>query len=141
HLPSRRGIIVDLMVDSADKFVGFMGQAAGAKEYFRFAGDNGKVLHLALDIGGVAAYVEELGNDMDTSAIAKPHVQLHLNTDDPLSMSKKLVAAGAKELKKCEKQFWGALCGQYLDPFGQIWSVSNSTQDLHDVPPELARKI
>ncbi|CAN0520980.1 unnamed protein product [Laminaria digitata] len=97
------------MVDSADKFVGFMGQAAGAEEYFRFAGDNGKVMHLALDIGGVAAYVEELGNDMDTSAIAKPHVQLHLNTDDPLSMSKKLVDAGAKELKKCEKQFWGAL--------------------------------
>lgn len=31
--------------------------------------------------------------------------------------------------------------GQYLDPFGQIWSVSNSTKDLHDVPPELARKI
>ena len=105
----RQGIIVDLMVDSADKFVAFMGQAAGSKEYFRVNGDNGKVLHLALDIDGVAAYVEELGNDMDTGAIGKPHVRLHLNSDDPLSTAQKLVAAGAKELTKCEKQFWGAL--------------------------------
>ena len=100
---------MDLMVDSADKFVAFMGQAAGSKEYFRVNGDNGKVLHLALDIDGVAAYVEELGNDMDTGAIGKPHVRLHLNSDDPLSTAQKLVAAGAKELTKCEKQFWGAL--------------------------------
>lgn len=28
-----------------------------------------------------------------------------------------------------------------MDPFGQIWSVSNSTNELHDVPAELARKI
>lgn len=28
-----------------------------------------------------------------------------------------------------------------MDPFGQIWSVSNSTNALHDVPAELARKI
>lgn len=31
--------------------------------------------------------------------------------------------------------------GQYLDPFGQIWSISNATKTIHDVPKELARKI
>lgn len=32
--------------------------------------------------------------------------------------------------------------GVYKDPFGQIWSVSNSsTGHLEDVPKELARKI
>ena len=28
-----------------------------------------------------------------------------------------------------------------MDPFGQIWSVSNSTNTIEDVPKELARKI
>ncbi|CAN0428393.1 unnamed protein product, partial [Ectocarpus sp. 12 AP-2014] len=36
HPPTRRGIIVNVMVESADKFVDFMGKAAKAKEYFRF---------------------------------------------------------------------------------------------------------
>ena len=78
------------------------------QEYFRFPGENGKLLHLALDIGGVALYLEELGNNMDTGAISKPHVRLHLNTDDPAGLVAKLLEHGAKELTKCEKQFWGA---------------------------------
>lgn len=97
------------MVENADKFVDFMGKAAGCKEYFRFAGENGKVLHLALDIDGVATYVNELGNDMDTGEIATPHVRLNLNSDDPIGMAEKMVKAGAKELTKCKEQFWGAL--------------------------------
>lgn len=97
------------MVDSADKFVDFIGKAAGAKEYFRFAGENGKVMHLAVDIDGITAYVEELGNNMDTGAVKTPHVRLHLNSDDPVGMGEKLVKGGAKELTKCEEQFWGAL--------------------------------
>lgn len=32
--------------------------------------------------------------------------------------------------------------GVYMDPFGQIWSVSNSSSGtLEDVPKELARKV
>ncbi len=65
-------------------------------------------MHLALDIAGVAVYVEELGNNMDTGAITKPHVRLHLNTDDPAAAAAKLLEHGAKELTKCEEQFWGA---------------------------------
>lgn len=96
------------MVEDADKFVGYMTKAAGSKEYFRSAGDNGKILHLALDVDGVATYVEELGNNMDTKTITTPHVRLHLNCDDPVAVSEKMMKAGAKELSKCEKQFWGA---------------------------------
>lgn len=31
--------------------------------------------------------------------------------------------------------------GEYMDPFGLIWCVSNSTNPLQDVPEELARKV
>lgn len=99
---------MDLMVEDADKFVDFMSKTTEAKEYFRFAGDNGKVMHLALDIDGVSAYVEELGNNMDKSEVATPHVRLHVNTDDPMALAEKLLKAGAKEVNKCEEQFWGS---------------------------------
>lgn len=97
------------MVENGDKFVGFMSSTLGAKEYFRLAGDSGKILHLALDIDGVAVYAEELGNAFDTGTSKKPHVKLHLNCDDPLSVADGLLKAGATELAKCEKQFWGAM--------------------------------
>ncbi|CAM9853770.1 unnamed protein product, partial [Ectocarpus fasciculatus] len=181
HPPTRRGIIVDVMVESADKFVDFMGKTTKAKpaccigfrltdgrgvalsrhsrtsnqaapyihhhrgspmqEYFRFPDEDGKIMHLAVDIDGVALYVEELGNKMDTGAISTPHARLHLNTDDPAGVGAKLVEHGAKELTKMAEQFWGATYGVYQDPFGQIWSVSNSTNTIEDVPKELARKI
>ncbi|CAN0541713.1 unnamed protein product, partial [Ectocarpus sp. 12 AP-2014] len=95
-------------------------------------------MHLAIDIGGVALYVEEVGNKMDTGAISTPHGRLHLNTDDPTCVGAKLVEHGAKELTKMAEQFWGATFGVYQDPFGQIWSVSNSTNTIEDVPKELA---
>ncbi|CAN0506602.1 unnamed protein product, partial [Ectocarpus sp. 12 AP-2014] len=111
------------------------------QEYFRFPDEDGKIMHLAIDIGGVALYVEEVGNKMDTGAISTPHGRLHLNTDDPAGVGAKLVEHGAKELTKMAEQFWGATFGVYQDPFGQIWSVSNSTNTIEDVPKELARKI
>ncbi|CBN76982.1 glyoxalase family protein [Ectocarpus siliculosus] len=141
HPPTRRGIIVNVMVESADKFVDFMGKTTKAKEYFRFPDEDGKIMHLAIDVGGVALYVEELGNKMDTGAISTPHARLHLNTDDPIGVGAKLVEHGAKELTKMAEQFWGATFGVYQDPFGQIWSVSNSTNTIEDVPKELARKV
>lgn len=65
-------------------------------------------MHLSLDIGGVALYVEELGNNFDKANVTAPHVRLHLNCDDPVAMAAKLVEHGAKEITKCEEQFWGA---------------------------------
>lgn len=65
-------------------------------------------MHLALDMDGVAMYVEEVGNKMDAGGITTQHARLHLNTDDPVPVAAKLVEHGAEELTKTEKQFWGA---------------------------------
>ncbi|CAN0329783.1 unnamed protein product, partial [Scytosiphon promiscuus] len=94
------------------------------QEYFRYAGEDGKVMNLALDVDGVALWVEEIGNHMDNGDISTQHARLHLHTDDPVSVSAKLMEHGAKELTKMEKQFWGAVYGAYKDPFGLIWSVA-----------------
>ncbi|CAM9669072.1 unnamed protein product [Scytosiphon promiscuus] len=141
HPPSRRGIIVDLVVEKADDVVEFMSKAIGAKEYFRYAGEDGKVMNLALDVDGVALWVEEIGNHMDNGDISTQHARLHLHTDDPVSVSAKLMEHGAKELTKMEKQFWGAVYGAYKDPFGLIWSVAKPSTALHDVPKELEQKV
>lgn len=66
-------------------------------------------MHLSIDIDGVAMYIEEIGNSFDKAGISEPHVRLHLNCDDPVATGAKLVEQGAKELTKCEKQFWGAV--------------------------------
>lgn len=65
-------------------------------------------MHEALDLDNVTLLVEEFGNSM-YQGDQKPHVRMHLHTDDPLALAEKLHSAGAKTLNKCEKQFWGSM--------------------------------
>lgn len=86
----------------------FLGKVVGAREYFRAVDEScGKVWHEALDLDNVCLMAEEFGHSMYHGE-PKPHVRLHLNMDDPVSVAEKLVKAGAKTLNKCEPQFWGS---------------------------------
>ncbi|CAM9577823.1 unnamed protein product [Sphacelaria rigidula] len=97
-------------------------------------------MHLALDMGGVSMFVVEVGHSMYKGA-EKAHARLHLNVEDPMSVAEKMVKAGCKTITKCEKQFWGSIYGEFEDPFGLVWSVSDTTTPIEDVPKELQSKL
>lgn len=105
--PPRRGIRVEVVVEDADKYDGFIGKATGAQSYFRTKDPNGKVWHEALDVDNVTLLLEEFGNSM-YHGDQVPHVRLHLTMDDPTDTAEKLKKAGAKTFNECELQFWGA---------------------------------
>lgn len=49
-------------MDSTDKVKETMNKTIGAREYFRASDANNKIMHLALDVGGVSMYLEEIGH-------------------------------------------------------------------------------
>ena len=48
------------------------------------------------------------------------------------------IAAGAKELKPVEDQFYGDRSGTLTDPFGHVWTIATHKEDIE--PEELNRR-
>jgi PhnB protein len=64
---------------------------------------------------------------------------MHLQVSDVDSLASRLVAAGAKEVRPVKDQFYGERSGQFVDPYGYTWVIS---QKIEDVPPsELQRRF
>jgi PhnB protein len=64
-------------------------------------------------------------------------VNLMLYVEQVDRVFKQAVAAGAKELRPVQNQFYGDRSGTLEDPFGHIWIVSTHVED---VSPEEMRK-
>jgi PhnB protein len=53
--------------------------------------------------------------------------------EDVDTVLKRAMAAGAKELRPVQNQFYGDRSGMVTDPFGHQWTVATHVED---VPPE-----
>jgi PhnB protein len=49
------------------------------------------------------------------------------------------VAAGAKQLKPVEDQFYGDRAGTFADPFGHVWMIATHKEDV--APAEIERRM
>jgi PhnB protein len=45
-------------------------------------------------------------------------------------VAKQAVAAGAKEMRAVQDQFYGDRSGTFQDPFGHVWNISTHKEDL-----------
>jgi PhnB protein len=54
-------------------------------------------------------------------------------------MFTKALAAGAKQLRPVEDQFYGDRSGGFSDPFGHMWHVSTHVEDVSQ--DELQRRM
>ena len=55
---------------------------------------------------------------------------LHLYVEDVDKVWGQALAAGAKEIRPVEDQFYGDRSGMFTDPFGHCWNVSTHKEDL-----------
>jgi PhnB protein len=49
------------------------------------------------------------------------------------------IAAGAKELKPVQNQFYGDRSGTISDPFGHVWTIATHIEDV--APEEMERRV
>jgi PhnB protein len=66
-------------------------------------------------------------------------VILHLYVEDADSLYERAIAAGGTVKRPMEDQFYGDRSGQFVDPFGHIWSVGTHIEDVS--PQEIQRRF
>lgn len=129
-----------LVVNDGAKAIDFYKQAFGAMELFRMDGPGGKVGHAEIRIGNSVVMLADEYPDMgfrSPRALGGSPVSLLVYVEDVDAQFRQAVAAGAKELRPVQDQFYGDRMGTLEDPFGHIWSLATHTED---VPPEEMRR-
>lgn len=130
-----------LIVNDGAKAIDFYKQAFGATELFRMDAPGGKIGHAEIKIGNspimLADEFPEMGYRSAKSLGSTP-VSLMIYVEDVDSVFPQAIAAGGKELKPVEDQFYGDRSGTLQDPFGHVWTVSTHKEDVS--PEEMDRR-
>ena len=130
-----------LVVDDAKGAIDFYTRAFGAKEKFRMPmGD--RIGHAELLIGDshvmLADEFPEMGH-RGPKALGGTPVSLLIYVDDVDSIFPQALAAGAKEERAVQDQFYGDRSGTLLDPFGHQWTVATHVEDVPE--SEMPRRM
>ena len=130
-----------LMVDDAKAAIDFYARAFGAKEKFRLAmGD--RIGHAELQIGDSVVMLADEFPDMGhlgPKSRGGTTVSLLLYVEDVDSGFRKAIDAGATEKRPVENQFWGDRMGTLTDPFGHVWSLATTVEEVP--PDEMQRRM
>ena len=131
-----------LHVDGAAAAIEFYTTVLGAEERMRMPGPDGRIGHAELQFGDSVVMLADEVPDMGAlgpKSVGGTPFSLHLYVEDVDGIFAKAVAAGAKELRAVENQFYGDRSGQFEDPFGHHWNVATHVEDVS--PEEMAKRM
>ena len=130
-----------LTISGATQALEFYKTAFGATELFRMEHE-GKIGHAEIKIGDspimLADEHPEMGNKSPVTLGGSP-VGIMIYVDDVDQIYNQAIAAGGKEIKPLQDQFYGDRSGTLIDPFGHIWTVATHTEDV--TPEEIDRRL
>jgi PhnB protein len=122
-----------LVVRGAAQAIEFYQGAFGAQERMRMTGPDGKVGHAELQIGDSLVMLAEEHPDwgaLGPASMGGTPVSLLLYVQDVDAVFARALAAGAKELRPVQDQFYGDRSGFLEDPFGHRWSIASHIEDV-----------
>lgn len=124
-----------MAIRNASEAIEFYKRAFGATEIRRMANPNdGKILHAALKIDDSMIFLAEespqFGFVSPQSNGGNTTVCLHLHVEDGDATVKRAAEAGATVLMPMTPMFWGDKFGKVADPFGHIWSITQTYEVL-----------
>lgn len=143
HIPEGyHSVTPYLVVDGAADAIDFYTKAFGAVEVMRMPGPGGKIGHAEIKIGDshvmLADEHPEQGHRGPKSVGGTP-VGIMIYVKDVDAVFKAALAAGAKETRPVENQFYGDRSGSITDPFGHNWMISTHIEDV--APEEMERRM
>jgi len=122
-----------LTVSDAAAAIEFYKKAFGAIEIMRLIGPGTKIGHAEIRIGNSKIYLSDEFPDFGSVAPQGPRgspVKMDIVVDDVDAVAARAIAAGAKEVRAIQDQFYGMRTGQVADPFGYVWNISTVLEDL-----------
>jgi PhnB protein len=125
-----------LVLADANAGIEFYKRALGAAEVYRLQAPDGKIGHAELTIGDsrlmLADEAPEYGAKSPRAFGGCP-IGLYVYVSDVDAAAQRFLAAGGSLVRPVETQFYGDRSGQFDDPEGYRWTLS---QHVEDVSPE-----
>ncbi|MDB5697712.1 MAG: hypothetical protein JWN69_516 [Alphaproteobacteria bacterium] len=130
-----------LIVDDAAAAIAFYREAFGATEVLRLPmGD--RIGHAEVKIGDSQVMLSDEWPHMGMLGPVKrggTSVSLSLYVTDVDLAFARALAAGAREERPVQNQFYGDRIGTLVDPFGHRWSLATHIEDV--APEEIQRRM
>lgn len=133
--PERGGtmLTVHLIVRGADDASAWYRDVLGLHEESRVVLPDGRLINVVLRSPSAAITLAD--EFPEHGAIApspreQTPVVLYLDVDDVDRVWARAVAAGATVRRDLGDAFWGAREGQFVDPFGHVWGITQHTRDV-----------
>ena len=132
--PSRyeHAVVPHIYIEGASAAIAFYAKAFDARELFRIALPNGKILHAELSICGSVIMIGDPDDRLygEPRALGRCTAGLHLMVDDNRELMQRALAAGAEAIQPPTEMFYGASSASVRDPFGHVWVLLTWKQDL-----------
>ena len=125
-----------LIVKGGAEAIEFYKKAFGATEIMRFEGPGGSLGHAEIRIGDSPVMLADEYPDMgfrSPQTLGGAGISLMVYVEQVDAVFQRAIAAGAKELRAVQNQFYGDRSGTLQDPFGHVWTISTHVEDI---PPE-----
>lgn len=130
-----------LIIKGAADAIEYYKMAFGATELMRMPAPGGTIGHAEIKIGDspimLADEFPEMGYKSPQTLGGTP-VSIMIYVDDVDTVFKQAIAAGGKEQRPVQDQFYGDRTGTLEDPFGHVWHVGTHVEDLS--PEEMERR-
>jgi PhnB protein len=131
-----------LAIKNAAGALDFYERAFGATVRYKLSMPDGRVGHAEIELGDsvimLADEFPEYGGKSPEALGGSP-VSIHLYVPDVDAFFKRTLAAGARERKRVEDQFYGDRSGQLEDPFGHLWWMATHKEDV--APEEMQKRV
>ena len=101
----------------------------------------GKIGHAEIRIGDSHVMLADEFPDMGykgPESLGGTSVHLMVYVDDVDKTYPQAIAAGGKEMRPLQTQFYGDRSGTLADPFGHVWTISTHVEDVSD--EEMAKR-
>jgi PhnB protein len=122
-----------LVVNGAANAIDFYKRAFGAKEVLRMGLPDGKIMHAEIKIGNSPIMLADEAPDRGARgphALGGTPVSTLLYVEDVDALAAQAVAAGARQVRPVEDQFYGDRAGTFADPFGHVWTIATHVEDV-----------
>jgi PhnB protein len=131
-----------LIVHNAVAAIEFYKKAFGATEFVRLADPSGKVMHAEIRLGDTQIMLADEFPEMNyrsPKTLGGSPASILLYIDDVDKLFTAAISAGATEIQPVQDQFDGDRRGTLTDPFGHVWLLATSKEDVS--PEELQKRF
>ncbi|WP_432118086.1 VOC family protein [Streptomyces sp. bgisy032] len=137
--PAVTRLYARLVVSDGPRAIDFYRTALGAEEVERYTGPEGRIVHALLRLGGTVLAVKDAGEgDPAPPALGGSPVVMALDVEDADAVAEAMLRGGAKIVYPVSDQPYGQRAGRLADPFGHLWMISQTIEDL--TPEDIQRR-